>query len=185
MEGMKYRKIDPERLRELVGDARERRDFSDPELGRFVSDLCKIVLSSGCFRGYTEDWQLDMFGDACLAVFSAMGTADTGRNLFSYFYTVAANACKRSLKRRVRDTVPLDDYSQAREVEPFCLRNRRRLLRGLVEANERKVVPLARMRKMARLERAVGRAVERALAKADGRRISALVEISRRNREKA
>lgn len=185
MEGMRYRKIDPERLRELVASARARGDCSDPELGAFVSDLCKIVLSSGCFRGYTEDWQLDMFGDACLAVFSAMETADTGRNLFSYFYTVAANACKRSLKRRVRDTVPLDDRSQARAVEPFCLKDRRRLLRGLVEVNERKVVPLARMRKMAKLERAVGRAVERALAEADGERIAGLVGISRRNREKA
>lgn len=186
MEFMKYRKIDPERLRVLIENAREKEDFSSPELGEFVSDLCKIVLRSGNFRGYTEDWQLDMFGNACLAVFSGMRTAEPGKgkNLFNYFYTIAANACKRSLKRFTRDSVAFDEeYSQTKAVEPFYIRNRRRMLRGLVEANERKVVSLARARKMVRLEKVVGQAVGCALEHLEQKQIDGLLKISKRNRE--
>lgn len=186
MASMRYDRIDPERLLALVADARRRDDFSSPELGSFVANLCKMVLCSGCFRGYTEDWQADMFGDACLAVFSGMRTADLerrGGKFFNYFYTIATNACKRSLKRRVRDTVPLDEFSQARAVEPFHIRNRRRLLRGLVEANEGRIVRLAAARRMARLENVVGKAAEIVSGRMDSGEIDELTELSRKIRE--
>lgn len=184
---MKYEKVNPERLKELFNAARERGDFSDNALGECVKNIVRIVLSAESLAGYTEDWQLEMFGNACYAVYRGMKTADgsDGRKLFNYFYTTARNSCKNTLGKLKRNDMAMGAYEDIvteTALEPFHLRNKSRLLRGVFERGAPEAFKAARLTRKERqpmLERIVNRAVSSVSEGFDEERISKLLERAR------
>lgn len=188
---MKYEKVDQERLKELFVAAKARGDFSDNDLGECVKNIVRIVLSAESLAGYTEDWQLEMFGNACYAIFKGMNSADgsDGRKLFNYFYTAARNSCKKTLNRLKRNDMAMGAYEEAvteKDTVPFYLRNRRRLLRGVFERGAPEVFRLSRLTRKERqpmLARIVNRAVSAVSERFDGDRISELLERAKQVRE--
>lgn len=179
---MKYDKVDSARLYVLVKVAQEKNMYSSVELGKAVSDIVKIVLSSDQFNGYSEDWQSEMFMDACLSVYKSFPNVDAGRgNLFNYFYTIALNSCKRTVKKlNSRASLPLDEEN-ASGITSVALREKRKATRGMFEKNEENMI--GRIKKMVLLKNAVNRAVETALDGIKVSNINALVRMARANRE--
>lgn len=181
---MDYQLIDPVRLKVLIVWARQHSNFTSAELGDYVSNIVKIVLNGESFRCYTEDWQLEMFANASLALMNSLQTADLEReNLFNYFYTVATNSCKHTLVKLKKDNLlPLNEESEEAS-NPVMLKQKRKATRGLVEHNEREVIKYVRFKKMVLLQNAVGRAVAVALESMSCNDVNKLLTIARRNRE--
>lgn len=105
-----YRLIDSGRLKTVVTEAQASGDFSGRELGELCASVCKRVVCSSKFAGYSGDWKCDMFGNACVAALNAVRILDTsksGRDIFNYVYTAALNACKRAVTRLHRISDPL------------------------------------------------------------------------------
>ena len=155
---MKYEEIDKARLAQLIREARERNDFSSDELGNIVSYLCRIMLTASCYNRYTEDWQLEMLGQAALVAFKAMATTaelDNENRLFNYIYTAIDNSFKSTIKKLNGELVP-DNSEEARPdangLKPFYLRNKRRLVKGCLNENGREVVSVASRMKVRLLE---------------------------------
>lgn len=184
---MKYEKINLERLKELFNAAQERGDFSDNALGKCVDNIVRIVLSAESLVGYTEDWKLEMFGNACYAVYRGMRTADgsDGKKLFNYFYTIARNSCKNTLGKLKRDDMAMGSYDEIvtkRDIEPFHVRNKNRLLKGVFERGAPEAFRCARLtrkERQPRLARIVNRAVAAVSEGFEEDRITELLERAR------
>ena len=74
---MEYQKIDQNRLRAQVEVAVKTGNFRNAELGQYVSDICKKVLSQKCYVGYTEDSKV-------AAEFDITEFVHPGDNLFAF-----------------------------------------------------------------------------------------------------
>ena len=177
-----YDKIDSKKLSVLVRVSQEKNMYSSAELGKAVSDIVKIVLTDECFRSYSEDWQSEMFMDACLAIYKSFPNAKTDvNNVFNYFYTIAFNSCRSSVKKlKSKVALSLDDENAA-QVSPVAMREKRRATRGMLERNEGNII--CKVKKMVLLKNAVNRAVDTALENIKVSKINALVKIAKANRE--
>lgn len=180
---MEYQKIDQNRLRAQVEVAVKTGNFRNAELGQYVSDICKKVLSQKCYVGYTEDWKMEMFGEACLAVYKAMETAKTEKDsLFNYLYTSAHNSCKKTLQKLQNVHIQLDETNKA-TLDPFYIRNKARLARGLIKKNEDKILEAAQTKKMPLLKNVVGRAARVFAESLKKNQLTDLLKIAKKNRE--
>lgn len=161
---MKYEEIDKARLAQLIREARERNDFSSDELGDIVSYLCRIMLTASCYHRYTEDWQLEMLGQAALVAFKAMATTaelDNENRLFNYIYTAIDNSFKKSISKLNNQLVPEiqeDSKPDDNGLKPFYIRNKQRMTRGLLNRNGREVVSVASRMKVRLLKDVLNKA---------------------------
>ena len=162
--GMKYEEIDKARLAQLIREARAKNDFSSDELGDIVTYLCRIMLTASNYHRYTEDWQLEMLGQASFVAFKAMATTadlDNETRLFNYIYTAIDNSFKRTLKKLNGELVPdnsEDAKPDANGLKPFYLRNKRRIVKGCLRQNGREVVSVASRMKVRLLEDVLNKA---------------------------
>lgn len=173
----------------IIKDSVERNDYSSMELGAFVSSLVKAVLDSGNFVGYTEDWKLEMFGEACLKVFEGMKDVDLSQcdRAYNYLYTIACNRVKKvvtRLKKELSSECPIFDES-SEVLQPFYLRNKRRMVSGLLEKKKSEIVSAASQRKQMLLKNAVGKALHAVASGMNVGKISELIQLSRQGREAA
>ena len=156
--GMKYEEIDKARLAQLIREARAKNDFSSGELGDIVAYLCRIMLTASNYHRYTEDWQLEMLGQAAFVAFKAMATTaelDNDVRLFNYIYTAIDNSFKKTLKKLNGELVPdnsEDAKPDANGLRPFYLRNKSRIVKGCLRRNGRDVVSVASHMKVRLLE---------------------------------
>lgn len=156
--GMKYEEIDKARLAQLIREARAKNDFSSGELGDIVAYLCRIMLTASNYHRYTEDWQLEMLGQAAFVAFKAMATTaelDNDVRLFNYIYTAIDNSFKKTLKKLNGELVPdnsEDAQPDANGLRPFYLRNKSRIVKGCLRRNGREVVSVASHMKVRLLE---------------------------------
>ena len=161
---MKYEEIDKARFAQLIREARAKNDFSSDELGNIVSYLCRIKLTAANYHRYTEDWQLEMMGQAALVVFKAMATTaelDDDNKLFNYIYTVIENSFKKSITKLNNQLVPEsteESQPDANGLKPFYIRNKQRMTRGLLNKNGREVVSVASRMKVKLLEDVLNKA---------------------------
>lgn len=156
--GMKYEEIDKARLAQLIREARAKNDFSSGELGDIVAYLCRIMLTASNYHRYTEDWKLEMLGQAAFVAFKAMATTaelDNDIRLFNYIYTAIDNSFKKTLKKLNGELVPdnsEDAQPDANGLRPFYLRNKSRIVKGCLRRNGREVVSVASHMKVRLLE---------------------------------
>lgn len=161
---MKYEEINKARFAQLIREARAKNDFSSDELGDIVSYLCRIMLTASNYHRYTEDWQLEMLGQAALVAFKAMATTADLENetrLFNYIYTSIDNSFKKTLKKLNGELVPdntEDAQPDANGLRPFYIRNKRRIVKGCLSENGREVVSVASKMKVRLLEDVLNKA---------------------------
>lgn len=148
--------INEKELSTLISVARKSGNYSDPRLGQLVSDIVKKCLASKDFNGYTEDWQLDMFGDGVLAVYEAITNPSiTMSNCFNYCYTTAKNKMGKTVGI-LKKNVPKETLTEI-DNDPAYVRNKRRLLRGFFDNDaEKNVLGNVLSRKLRPLKNAVG-----------------------------
>ncbi len=174
--------IDTERFAKLVKAARESGDKSSRELGRCVATIARKAVNSDNFRNYTEDWKLDMFGDACYAMLRGVDSSkgEDGRRLFNYFYTAAFNACKRTVKRmkRVSD-IHAEAVLMGLGTEEPLIDAKRKALRGRVLDIGAEDALREAHRRRPRLPGIVEKSVRRALARLDAERIGKIKQQAR------
>lgn len=188
---MKYEKIDKARLLQLVKEARAKNDFSSVELGNIVSYQCRIMLTASNYHRYTEDWQLEMLGAAALDAFKAMATTmslENERKAFNYLYTTIDNSFKHTIKKL--NNIPIPEDCQFAEGEspcdtlmPFYLRNKRRLVRGVLEANKDEVVSAASKMKVKLLKDVLEKATRIFTRTLKIDEIDKLIQMARSTRE--
>lgn len=180
---MNIERIDVSRLKTLIDEANKDNDFSNSELGEYVSVICQKVLARDCFSGYTEDWKMEMFGEACLAVYKSMSTANTeSDSLFNYLYTCAINSCKKTIQKLQDIPTPIDE-AMCSSGEPFYVRNKRRITKGLLKKNEEVIVEAAKTKKRPLLKNVIGRAARAFAETLKNNQLKELLEIARKNRE--
>lgn len=178
--------IDETRFNELIAEAQRSDDCSSAELGEMVSELCKRVLVRDNFVGYSEDWQMEMFGEATLAVFKAISrtTRTDAGTTFNYLYTVVVNSFKKSILRLKRLPLPMEiDENCGQVTDPFYMRNRRRIVRGILDRNEDEIISAAQTRKEPLLRNVIGRAARAFELTLKPKQIDELLQIARKNRE--
>ena len=190
---MKYEKIDKARLMQLIMDARAKNDFSSAELGNIVSYQCRIMLTAENYRRYTEDWQLEMLGAAALAAYKAMATTiklDSEQGVFNYLYTTIDNSFKHTIQKLNGQLVPEDMQFKDGETPcdtlmPFYLRNKRRLVRGVLAANKDDVVTAASTMKVRLLKDVLEKATRIFTRTLKLDELDRLIEMAKRTREAA
>lgn len=184
---MTTQRLDETRLAELVKEAQGRKDFSSPELGSMIDHICRVVLNGPDFVGYDECQQMEMYGNGAYAAVNALATTAEADNkkLFSYLYTTVTNAYKSTLKKFYAQPLPCEDsFIESRAgIEPYYIRNRRRLARGIIERNKSEIIGAACARKMPLLKNVINRASRAFADLLTKRQINELIRTARRARE--
>lgn len=173
----------------LIKDSVERNDYSSERLGDFVSALVKAVLDTGNFCNYTEDWKVEMFGEACLQIYDGMKGCDLSdtKRAYNYLYTTARNRIVKvitKLKNEMNGECEILDDSE-NTLQPFYVRNKRTMMKGLLDRKKAEIVQAASSRKQMMLHNAVGKAVNAVMDGIDSVRIIELIKMSRKVREAA
>ena len=169
---MENERIDKTRLDILIMWAKVKDNYTNPELGGYVSAIVKIVLSQDCFRLYSEDWREELRSEATLNVLNSLKNVKTGEgDAFSFIYGVAQNTCRRHLLKLKNGNVPLSDevFSDTQAVP--------------TKASYRKNNPYKQIKKMVLLKNAVGRSVQNALESFKISQINYLIRMAKANRE--
>lgn len=190
---MKYEKIDKARLLQLVKEARAKNNFSSVELGNIVSYQCRIMLTASNYHRYTEDWQLEMLGAAALAAFKAMATTmslENEQKAFNYLYTTIDNSFKHTIVKLNGQLVPEDQQFAEGEapcdtLKPFYLRNKRRIVKGVLEANKDEVVSAASTMKVKLLKDVLEKATRIFTRTLKLDELDRLIQMARNTREAA
>ena len=189
--GMRYDIIDKGRLNEIVRTARLSGDISSDELGKMVSNLCKIVMitplkDGKTFHMYTEDWQLEMFANASFAAIKAVKNIDMKDNAFNYLYTVIVNSYKNTLNYLYGLPVEMElgplDFANVKN-ESVYVKEKRRLMRGIFAANEKKAMEAAISERKPRVQKVVKLAVKNFVNRLSGRKLEQLIRMARKTRE--
>lgn len=186
---MKYEEIDKARFAQLIREAKAKNDFSSDELGNIVSYLCRIMLTASNYHRYTEDWQLEMLGQAALVAFKAMATTaelDNENRLFNYIYTAIDNSFKKSISKLNSQLVPdqtEESKPDANGLKPFYIRNKQRMTRGLLNRNGREVVSVASRMKVRLLEDVLNKAARIFSDTLNVDKIDELIAMARSTRE--
>lgn len=186
---MKYEEIDKARFAQLIREAKAKNDFSSDELGNIVSYLCRIMLTASNYNRYTEDWQLEMLGQAALVAFKAMATTaelDNENRLFNYIYTAIDNSFKKSISKLNSQLVPdntEESKTDANGLKPFYIRNKQRMTRGLLNRNGREVVSVASRMKVRLLEDVLNKAARIFSDTLNVDKIDELIAMARSTRE--
>ena len=184
---MTTQRLDETRLAELVKDAQGRKDFSSPELGSMIDHICRVVLNGPDFVGYDECLQMEMYGNGAYDAVKALATtADVeNKKLFSYLYTTVTNAYKHTLKKFYSQPLAVDDgFLESRtDIEPYYIRNRRRLARGIIERNKSEIIGAACARKMPLLKNVINRASKAFAEMLTKSQMNELIRLARKARE--
>lgn len=194
---VQYQEIDKARLAALVTECKAKKDFSDDELGKVVSYLCQIMLTASNYCMYTEDWQLEMVGNASLAVFRAMASeacrTENPDKLFNYIYTTISNSFKRTIAKLKLLPVQMPQEegdakapdSDHNGLKPYYLRNKSRITRGILKRNADDVVKVASRMKVKLLKDVVEKATKNFFNSFEPDDIDALISMARKSREAA
>lgn len=188
---MKYEDVDKARLSELVKAAKESGDKSSEELGRMVSNMCRIVLSvpmkdGKSFNSYSDDLKLEMMGNAVLAVYSTVENIDLSKDVFNYLYTVIVNSYKRTLKKFYRQPVSIDDEIINDRCEGDTneiARENKLTMKGLFEMNESRVFMAGMSCKRVLLQTVLKNAVNHFIKGLSAKKIDRIIRMARKNRE--
>ena len=190
---MKYEKIDKARLLQLVKEARAKNNFSSVELGNIVSYQCRIMLTASNYHRYTEDWQLEMLGAAALAAFKAMATTmslENEQKAFNYLYTTIDNSFKHTITKLKGEIVPEDQQFKEGEapcdsLTPYYIRNKRRLVKGVLVENKDQVVSAASTMKVKLLKDVLAKATRIFTRTLKLDELDRLIQMARNTREAA
>jgi len=190
---MMYEAIDKRKVVELVRAAKVSGDLSSDELGNLVSNMCKIVMSvplkdGHSFNGYSEDWQLEMYGNATLAVYRSIPNIDLEKDVFNYIYQVITNSYKKTLAKLYRLPVPIDDCITNNS---FCdgsdrleaAKERRRTMKGFFALNEKRVFEAGSSCKRVLLQTVLRNAVNHFVKSLSVSKMDKLIRMARKNRE--
>lgn len=188
-----YETIDKKRIVQLIREARLKNNFSNVELGNFVSYLCNIRLTAWNYKRYTEDWKLEMLGNAALAAYKAMaGTLDLQdeTRAFNYIFTTIDNAFKRTIDKMHNLPVPEDNQFAEGEAPcdtlmPYYLRNKRRMVKGVLLENKDQVVSAASTMKVKLLKDVLAKATRIFTRTLKIDELEQLIQMARRTREAA
>lgn len=199
--GKMYTVIDRSRLLALVTVARKTGNNHSEELGTLLYDLCMKVMNTQfgelSFSGYSEDWKAEMVGNAMIALFNAIGNSarlDSGDALFNYMFTIVRNSYRRTLDRLYNkpevaafehggDRDMVETVSDAERFNCFYVKNKRRMMRGLLDKNRERIIEAARTRKKALLKNVIRSAVKNFVGVFTRSQLKELLKIARKNRE--
>jgi len=183
---MEFEKNERTMFARLIKKAVESGDYSSIELGECVKRLLNLLTKDRCFVRYTDDWKAEMFSTACVDVYTSMKNIDCSddRKVFNYLYTTALNAFKRTVRQLNFDNeMHLELMEESgKTIEPFYLRNKRRLLKGHFEKAQVEIIASVQSRKMPRISRVVNRLVGE--VRVNKRRMESLIRINKQTKEK-
>lgn len=177
--------IDSARLLILVKKAQKANDLRDNELGTIISSICKLVMSYPCFIGYSDDWKIEMFGDATLSIFNAINHADVSneRKLFNFIFTIARNSCRHTLKHLKNLPTPIKN--EWVDVNGnFCLKNKRQEYSGMFVAKEKELLEKAQYRKPVMLKNIINMTRETFFKNLGKEKLLKLRSLAKLNRSK-
>ena len=189
-----YEKVDNRKLTELIRKAVESGDYSDPQLGYYVSSIAEIVLKSPNYVGYTDDWKLEAYSEACYDMFMAMPKVelDDPNKVFNYMYTTASNRIGHVMEdfnEKLEGDLNIKEENKG-VLEPFYVRNRKRLLkekrkstRGMFEATKEIVIANVKKSALADIKGVIGRACRSFSEGLSTRRLQQLIKLSRKGKE--
>ena len=183
---MEFEKKERTMLARLIKEAVKDGDYSSQELGALVKRLLNLLTKDRRFVKYTDDWKAEMFSNACWDIYSSLGNIDCSddRRVFNYVYTTALNAFRRTIRQLNFDNeMHLELLEESgKTIEPFYLRNKRRLLKGRFESAQLEIIANVQSHKPPRLFRVVGRTVR--TVRMNRKSLETLIKINQNTKER-
>lgn len=200
METAESRRIDGSTLVKLVEIANRNKNYHTETLGNVVSSIVEKAMKSKstdskhsgrcCFMGYTDDWKLEMYSDACLAVFHALPKAELNeKSIFNYLYTVAINQIKGTLNRLNGDLEKVSSYDSEvlnrdnMDEGSVFVRDKRRMLHGFFEKNKEKALTRIYHKKRRKLSSVIGKSARDFSCGLDTDSLLNLIEFTKKKKE--